>query len=145
LHYPNFLCIDRNSVAKNNKFDLFVIYLQHQFKREARMKSTNNLKAFREASGFTQERVASFLSIERGALANYELGTRETPLPVLMKLSDLYGVDIADFYETDPEKVKDALLCSFRMDNLSDGDLEEISSFKEVVKSYLKMTYIEQG
>lgn len=89
--------------------------------------------------------MASFLSIERGALANYELGTRETPLPVLMKLSDLYGVDIADFYETDPEKVKDALLCSFRMDNLSDGDLEEISSFKEVVKSYLKMTYIEQG
>lgn len=109
------------------------------------MKSTNNLKAFREASGFTQARVASFLSIERGALANYELGTRETPLPVLMKLSDLYGVDIADFYETDPEKVEDALLCSFRMDDLSDRDLEQISSFKEVVKSYLKMNHIEQG
>lgn len=108
------------------------------------MKTTNNLKAFREASGFTQERVASFLSIERGALANYELGTRETPLPILIKLSDLYGVDISDFYETDPEKIKDALVCSFRMDNLSDNDLEEITSFKEVVKSYLKMRYIEQ-
>lgn len=108
------------------------------------MKSTNNLKAFREASGFTQERVASFLSIERGALANYELGTRETPLPVLIKLSDLYGVDISDFYETDPEKVKDALLCSFRMDNLSDESLHDIANFKEVVKSYLKMNYIEE-
>lgn len=108
------------------------------------MQSTNNLKAFREASGFTQERVASFLSIERGTLANYELGSRETPLTVLIKLSNLYGVDIADFYESDIEKVKDALLCSFRLDNLSDDDLKDIAHFKDVVKSYLKMNYIEQ-
>ena len=54
------------------------------------------------------------------------------------------GVDIADFYEMDPEKVKDALLCSFRMEDLSDEDLKEISSFKEIVKSYLKMGYIAQ-
>jgi transcriptional regulator with XRE-family HTH domain len=106
--------------------------------------STNNLKAFREASGFTQEQIASFLSIERGALANYELGFRETPLPVLIKLSNLYGVDIADFYETDQEKVQDALICSFRMDNLSDADMREIANFKDVVKSYLKMNYLEQ-
>lgn len=124
--------------------DLFVVNLQHQTNWEVKMKTTNNLKAFREASGFTQERVASFLSIERGALANYEIGSRETPLPVLIRLSDLYGVDIADFYEMDPEKVKDALLCSFRMEDLSDEDLKEISSFKEVVKSYLKMGYIAQ-
>jgi len=106
------------------------------------MKSANNLKAFREASGFTQDRVASFLSIERGALANYELGTRETPLPVLIRLSNLYGVDIADFYETDPEKVKDALICSFRTDNLSKEDLDDIANFKDVVKAYLKMNLI---
>ncbi len=106
------------------------------------MKSRNNLKAFREASGFTQDRVASFLSIERGALANYELGTRETPLPVLIKLANLYGVDIDNFYENDPEKVKDALLCSFRTDNLSKEDLDDIASFKDVVKAYLKMNYI---
>lgn len=108
------------------------------------MKPTNNLKAFREASGFTQEKVASFLSIKRGALANYELGLRETPLPVLIKLSNLYGVDITDFYETDQDKIQDALLCSFRMDNLSDTDMKEIANFKNIVKSYLKMNYIEQ-
>jgi transcriptional regulator with XRE-family HTH domain len=106
------------------------------------MKSANNLKAFREASGFTQERVASFLSIERGALANYELGTREAPLSVLIRLSNLYGVDMADFYEKDPEKVKDALICSFRTDNLSEDDLDDIANFKDVVKSYLKMNHI---
>lgn len=106
------------------------------------MKIINNLKVFRDASGFSQERVASFLSIERGTLSNYELGARETPISVLIKLSDLYGVDISDFYETDPEKVKDALICSFRTDDLSDSDLKDIANFKDVVKSYLKMDNI---
>lgn len=109
------------------------------------MKTINHLKAFRESAGFTQERIASFLSIERGTLSNYELGTREMPLSILIKLSDLYGVDISDFYEPDLEKVKDALLCSFRMDNLADDDLKDIANFKDVVKSYLKMNYIEKG
>ena len=63
---------------------------------------------------------------------------------MLIKLSNLYGVDIADFYESDPEKLKDVLLCSFRLDNLSDEDLKDIAHFKDVVKSYLKMNYIEQ-
>lgn len=108
------------------------------------MGTTNHLKAFREASGFTQQRVASFLQIERGTLSNYELGTRETPIPVLIQLANLYGVDIADFYETDAEKVKDALFCSFRLDNLSDDDMQDIANFKDVIKSYLKMDYLEK-
>lgn len=107
-------------------------------------KTINNLKIFREASGFTQERVASFLAIERGALANYELGTREVPLSILIKLSDLYGVDLSDLFEADQEKVKDVVLCSFRMEDLSNEDIREISAFKEVVKSYLKMDYLEK-
>ena len=38
----------------------------------------NNLKQIREAAGFTQERVSSYLSLNnRGTLSNYELGTRE--------------------------------------------------------------------
>lgn len=104
---------------------------------------TNNLKLFREAAGFTQERIASYLSLNnRGTLSNYELGTREVPIDVLLKLSDLYGVDLADFYETDQEKVKDALICAFRTDNLSNEDLKDIANFKDIVKSYLKMEHI---
>ncbi|HHV03313.1 MAG: helix-turn-helix transcriptional regulator [Bacteroidales bacterium] len=106
------------------------------------MKTTNNLKAFRNAAGFTQERVAGFLDIERGTLSNYELGTREAPVSILIKLSNLYGVNLSDFYETDPEKVKDALICSFRIEGLSDKDLKHVMDFKDVVKSYLKMDYI---
>lgn len=104
----------------------------------------NNLKVFREANGFTQERVASFLGIERGTLSNYELGTRDTPVNVIMKLSDLYGVEMADFFEEDEVKIKDALVCSFRMETLSDKDMAVVSNFKEVVKSYLKMSYLER-
>ena len=102
----------------------------------------NNLKVFREACGFTQEKVASFLSIERGALANYEVGAREAPLSVLLELSNLYGVDLADFFETDKEKLKDALFCSFRINDLSNEDMRGIAAFKDVVKSYLKMNYL---
>lgn len=108
------------------------------------MKTSNQLKAFREASGFTQERVAAFLSIERGALSNYELGIREIPMKVLIDLSNLYGVDIADFYETDTEKLKEALFCSFRLDNLSEEDMNEIAEFKDVIKSYLKMVNLSK-
>jgi len=108
------------------------------------MKTINHLKAFRDASGFTQEKVASFLNIERGTLSNYELGTRETPIAILIKLANLYGVDIADFYESDLEKVQDALFCSFRMNDLSDDDMRDIANFKDIIKSYLKMNYIER-
>ncbi len=105
----------------------------------------NNLKLIRESAGFTQERVSSYLSLNnRGTLSNYELGTREVPIDVLIKLSNLYGVDIADFYESDPEKIKDALLCSFRTDDLSNDDLKDIADFKDVVKSYLKMEQLER-
>jgi len=38
--------------------------------------------------------------------------------------------------------VKDALICSFRIEGLSDKDLKHVMDFKDVVKSYLKMDYI---
>ena len=106
------------------------------------MKSANNLKTFRNASGFAQDRVASFLSIEEGVLADYELGTQETPFPVLIRLSNLYGVDIADFYENNSKKKKDTLICSLRTDDLSEEDMDNIANFKDVVKAYLKMDHI---
>ena len=100
-----------------------------------------DLKTFREASGFTQDRVASFLSIERGALANYELGTRETPLPVLIRLSNLYGVDIADFYENNSERMKNTFYKkqadSKKMDYGTSGRMESKLSQKHII-NYIK-------
>ncbi len=100
---------------------------------------SKNMKLFRDSLGLTQEKVASFLGIDRGAYANYESG-REMPYDLMKRVCDLYGIGLISFYEEDEEKVKNELTCSFRTDSLSDEDLKEISSFKKIVRNYLKIT-----
>ena len=54
-----------------------------------------NLKALREANGYTQEKMAEYLGVGRSAYANYEVGDRETPLEVLQKAADLTSAKYA--------------------------------------------------
>ncbi len=98
-----------------------------------------NLKTLREANGFTQEQLANYLSIKRSAYSNYELGDREIPLRIMERLADLYGCDLYSLYEENESTLKDTLATAFRIDNLSDNDLQQIAIFKKVVKNYLKM------
>lgn len=100
---------------------------------------TKNLKALREANGFTQERLAAYLGIGRSAYSNYELGEREIPLNIVESLANLYGCDLFSLYEENENVLKNALATAFRVDNLSDEDLKQIAIFKKVVKHYLKM------
>lgn len=100
---------------------------------------SKNLKLFRESLNFTQERVASYLGIDRGAYANYESGNREMPYQLMEKVCELYGIGLISLYEEDEQKVKDELVCAFRTDNLSNDDLREISNFKKIVRNYLKL------
>jgi transcriptional regulator with XRE-family HTH domain len=105
------------------------------------MKKTigRNLKILRENSGFTQEKVAEYLNVNRSAYANYEAGEREMPLDILEKAAALFGCELALFYEEDPELVQTELFCAFRANNLSDSDMHEVSAFKNIVLHYLKM------
>ena len=98
-----------------------------------------NLKLLREANGFTQSQMASFLEINRSTYANYEAGERETPLSVLEKAADLLRVDLAVLFEEDENEVKSMLVSAFRADNLAIDDMKEIASFKNLVKNYLKI------
>jgi transcriptional regulator with XRE-family HTH domain len=98
-----------------------------------------NIKAYREINGFTQDTVANFLNVKREMISYYENGTREIPFEVLTRLSDLYGADMADFYEEDENRVKENVACAFRTDGIESADLEAIAHFKAVVKNYLKM------
>lgn len=98
-----------------------------------------NIKAYRETNSFTQDTVANFLGIKREMISYYENGTREVPFDVLTRLSDLYGVDMADFYIEDENLVKENVACAFRTAGVENGDLETIAQFKAVVKNYLKM------
>ena len=103
-----------------------------------------NIKIFRDANNFTQEQVANFLGIERGTFSNYELGSREIPVELLVQLSHLYGIELSDFFIEEEDKLEKSLICSFRMENLSDADLKAVSSFKDIVKNYLKMCTLEK-
>lgn len=98
-----------------------------------------NIKAYREINGFTQDTVANFLNVKREMISYYENGTREIPFEILNRLSDLYGVDLADLYEEDENRVKESVACAFRTDVIESADLEAIAHFKSVVKNYLKM------
>ena len=102
-----------------------------------------NLKQLRDFNRFSQEQVSEYLGIKRSAYSNYESGEREAPLDVLEKISNLYGCELYVFFEENIETFQDALVCTFRVDNLSNTDLSEIANFKDIVKSYLKMTRLQ--
>ena len=97
-----------------------------------------NLKALREANGYTQEQVANFLGIGRSAYANYEAGERETPMEVMERASELFGCELALLFDEDEQAVKNMLVCAFRADNLSVSDMKEVAAFKNIVLNYLK-------
>jgi transcriptional regulator with XRE-family HTH domain len=98
-----------------------------------------NLKSLRNSHKFSQEQVAQFLGLERSTYGNYETGQREAPLEILEKVSHLYGCDLHVLFEENEEAFQEMLICTFRVDGLSNFDLQEIAEFKEIVKSYLKM------
>jgi transcriptional regulator with XRE-family HTH domain len=100
----------------------------------------NNLRLLREKYNYTQEDIANYLSIERGAYANYDCGNREMPYDLMLKLCKLYGLPLSALFEEDAEKLEEDLICCFRTDSLTDGDRKEIAWFKNIVRNYLKMT-----
>jgi transcriptional regulator with XRE-family HTH domain len=101
-----------------------------------------NLKNLREVSGFTQEQVAATVGIERSTYSNYEAGIREVPFENLEQLSKLFGCDLYLLFEDNASIQDDILACAFRIVDLSEKDLKELSHFKDVVSSYLKMIRI---
>lgn len=53
-----------------------------------------SLKRAREKSGFTQSQVAKLLGIPREVISYFESGTREPGVDDVMRLADVYGVDM---------------------------------------------------
>lgn len=71
------------------------------------------LKSAREAIGFTQQQVADEVALTRVAISQIESGQRTVSSLELMRLSNLYGRDMASFVEEKPVE-KDALAVLFR-------------------------------
>lgn len=114
------------------------------------MKSVNqiigeNLKKIRELSGFTQEQVARSIGMERSAYSNYEGGTREVPYNILESISNLFGCEPFILFEDNIHTDNEIMATAFRISDLEENDLKEITAFKDIVKSYLKMERITQN
>ncbi len=101
-----------------------------------------NLRMLREANSYTQEQVATYLGVTRSAYSNYELGEREMPVELMERVVDLLGCDLVALLEEDEQVVENMLTCTFRVDDLSTSDIEEIANFKVIVKNYLKMNQL---
>ena len=98
-----------------------------------------NLERIRKKLGFSQETVAGFLNVTHTILSNYETDKREPTHAHLTKLADLYGVDVADLFDEDPDNTATTIAFAFRADVLESADLNSISQFKRIVKNYLSL------
>ena len=53
-----------------------------------------NIRALREENEMTQKSVADYLHCSQQVYSNYELGQRDIPTNILIKLSELYNVSV---------------------------------------------------
>ena len=88
--------------------------------------------------------MASAIGITRSAYSNYESGDREVPYDVIEKASDFFGCEMAILFEENENVDAMILAAAFRIDGLSPEDAKEIRNFKDVVKSYIKMTELRR-
>lgn len=102
-----------------------------------------NLKKLRATAKYSQEEVAQALGINRSTYSNYESGQREMPYDLLEASSILYGIDMMLLFEDSDEVTHQLMATAFRLNGLSETDMSEILYFKDIVKSYLKMSAIE--
>lgn len=103
------------------------------------------IKAYRERNHLTQEAVATYLGIKRELLSFYETEEREASLETLEKLSNLYGADLLDFFETDAQQIKANVAFAFRAGGINDADLPHLAAFRKVIKNYFKIIELEKN
>jgi transcriptional regulator with XRE-family HTH domain len=98
-----------------------------------------NIKSFREKLGITQFELADYCGISREIISYYETGKREVNLLHLENISEYLNIDMDQFLEDNPAVINPELALTFRANELSASDREQISDFKKIVRYYLKM------
>ncbi len=94
------------------------------------------LKKAREATGFTQSQVATFLGVHRENISYFETGSRQIDTISLSKLADLYGYALSFFLDADD--VSDqipAMAAAFRANDLTAEDLATIAWAKKFARN----------
>ena len=98
--------------------------------------TAKNFKKLRESLGFTQEKVGDYLNCSREEVSYYENGTRDIPLSILERASDLFGVELVDFFS---EEESVGIRIAYRADDCTVDDLNHIARFKRIIKNYQRL------
>jgi transcriptional regulator with XRE-family HTH domain len=104
-----------------------------------------NILSIRQKQGFTHNQITGFLEITPDELTEFERGNKPIPISLLSLLANLYGVDKYDFYE---EKLASEIAIpefNFTVESIPVSDLEQIASFKKIIRNYLKMSALLEG
>ena len=99
----------------------------------------NNIKAHRKRMGLRQEDIAEYLGVKREMISYYEIGSRAVPLENLNKLADLFGIDLSDLMEENPDLQKANVAFAFRANEVNSEDMRIIAEFGKIVKNYIKL------
>lgn len=105
----------------------------------------SNIKELRKRMGLNQDALAKYLDVHREVISYYENGSRAIPVEELVKLADLFGCQISDLINENPEAFNTCLAFAFRADELQEKDLESIAEFKKIVKNYLKLINLQSA
>lgn len=87
------------SIAKNGKFETFLVKCEHEvlfFLKEVIIMDGKRLKVLRLEKGMTQEEFASRVHVTQRAVSNWELSKREPPEAAIEEMCKLFDVS-ADY------------------------------------------------
>jgi transcriptional regulator with XRE-family HTH domain len=92
----------------------------------------NKISELRKKKHITQAELAEMLNISKGYLSQLEIGVRSPSLKLLKQLSKIFSVPldylVFDRATLDAQEIPEAIMVFFRSENLSEKDLEELTS-----------------
>ncbi len=111
---------------------------QPDVKGDDRKALGERLREAREYLGFSQEQVATFLSVHRSALSLMETGQRKVDALELKKLAGLYKCPVGYFTGEETEETSfgaDVKHIARKVSKLSPDDREELSRFADFLRA----------
>ena len=99
-----------------------------------------NIHSLRKKQGFTHNQITGYLGITPEELRDFEKGNSPLPISLMSLLANLYGVDKYDLYEEELAPEITIPEFNFTVESIPVSDLNQIGSFKKIIRNYLKMS-----
>lgn len=103
-----------------------------------------NIKILRTNLALSQDDLAGFLKIKRENISYYETGVREIPLNHLVRLADLFGLELNELLSESLDPIATCAAFAFRTEGITPDDLDSLAAFRKIVKNYLKLNRLEK-